>query len=81
MASDKKIPYEPPKIYDLEVDMDQATGQSVCTPNGNRAGGMCSNGTRASGDCNNGNRAGTECDSGNNGAPPSQPCMMGPSPS
>jgi hypothetical protein len=75
---DKKLPYEPPRIYELEVDMAQAMGQSVCNPNGNRAGGLCNNGNRANNACNDGNRARTECDGGSSGAPPPPPtCETG----
>jgi hypothetical protein len=68
MASDKKkLPYEPPEIYELEVDMAQAMGKSACS-NGNKIGasGKCNNGNKAGGGgCNHGNKAGFSCDQGN----------------
>lgn len=85
MNSDKKDgkrPYEPPRIYELEVDMAQAMGKSLCTK-GNRVGGPCDHGNRAGTDCSKGNRAGVECDKGTHGAPPPkpEPCMSGHHPS
>lgn len=78
---DKKRPYEPPKIYELEVDMTQAMGQSLCR-NGSRAGGACNNGAHAGTDCRNGNMAGNTCDGGSSGRPPVViPCAMGDNPS
>jgi hypothetical protein len=76
----KKRRYEPPRIYEMEVDMTQAMGASLCTT-GNRASGACNTGNRAAANCVNGSRAGTMCNSGSSGAPPVVPCTMGPTPS
>lgn len=73
---DKKRRYEPPRIYEMETDMSQAMGQSLCG-NGNRAAGACNIGNRAAGECRSGNRATSSCASGSKGAPPPSPCQMG----
>ena len=44
----KKRPYEPPKIYELEVDLTQAMGQTQCTM-GRGASGACSRGNLPAG--------------------------------
>ena len=78
---DKKRPYVPPKIYELEVDMAQAMGKSTCTT-GAHASGQCANGSQAGSNCNNGGQAGATCDRGSQGRPPTViPCAMGSSPS
>ena len=41
---DKKHLYEPPVIYELQVDLKQAMGQTQCT-SGTYASGACSTGT------------------------------------
>ncbi|MBN2124791.1 MAG: hypothetical protein JW821_10895 [Deltaproteobacteria bacterium] len=80
-GNDKKRPYEPPRIYELDVDMTQAMGQSLCRT-GSFAAGACDNGAQASGSCQNGAQAGVECDRGSSGRPPVViPCTMGSTPS
>jgi hypothetical protein len=70
----KKRPYESPKIYELEVDLTQAMGQTQCT-NGEGASGACSSGNLPAGSgcgpgssatvlCGNGQRPGATCNSG-----------------
>jgi hypothetical protein len=73
----KKRPYEPPTIYELDVDMTQAMGQTNCS-NGNRAAGLCLTGNRAGNpDCTFGNRASVTCGRGNS---PGWNCSTGNSP-
>jgi hypothetical protein len=71
---EKKYPYESPVIYELQVDLKQAMGQTQCT-SGTYASGACSVGTnpygsgcndgaRAQRSCANGNIPGTQCNSG-----------------
>lgn len=73
IKKDRKLPYEPPKIYELEVDMTQAMGYSLgACDNGNHAGSgggeKCKNGNWAGSgtrNCNNGNKATSDCYNGN----------------
>jgi hypothetical protein len=74
----KKRRYEPPKIYELDVDMTQAMGASVCK-SGSQAASTCSNGPQAKGACSNGNRAVTTCSGGSSGRT-TVPCSMGGNP-
>jgi len=76
---DKKRRYEPPRIYEMEADLTQAMGQSLCS-RGNQAVGACGVGGRAAGDCRDGGRAASSCGAGNQGAPPPAPCEMGATP-
>jgi hypothetical protein len=71
---DKKLPYEPPKIYELEVDMSQAMGQTSCD-NGNTASATCTRGNTATTSCERGNAATTFCNPGGNYVPPCDPGM------
>jgi hypothetical protein len=74
----KKKPYEPPLIYEMEVDLTQAMGQTqcgrgtnasgACNPGRNPAGVNCSAGPGAAVQCTNGNRPGANCSSGNHPA-------------
>ena len=68
VKKDGKLPYEPPKIYELDVDMIQAMGASVCTIGASAAGWrVCSNGgnTRTTAACRNGTGAsGKTCKTG-----------------
>jgi hypothetical protein len=71
----KKRPYEPPKIYELEVDLTQAMGQTQCSRGLNAAGACrpgksaistnCKPGLSATVQCNPGNRPGLACRPGN----------------
>lgn len=75
---EKKTPYEPPVIYELQVDLKQARGQTQCTA-GQYASGACSGGQAPYGTacndgasaqypCVNGTTAGTTCNSGGTAA-------------
>ena len=75
---DKKHPYEPPVIYELQVDLKQAMGQTQCT-SGTYASGACSSGTNPYGtacndgasaqrSCVNGTTPGTQCNAGGQAA-------------
>ena len=60
---DGKRPYEPPKIYELEVDLNQAMGQTQCA-RGNRPAGACAIGNNPGGggnDCVSGRRPVSAC--------------------
>lgn len=62
----KRLPYEPPKIYELDVDLTQAMGQTRCNP-GQRAAGACTNGAQAQAPgCTNGGRPAGRCVGGGN---------------
>ncbi|MBW2344835.1 MAG: hypothetical protein JRF53_12640 [Deltaproteobacteria bacterium] len=72
----KKRPYKPPKIYELEVDLTQAMGQTQCSA-GRGASGACSRGNLPAGSgcgaggsasvlCGNGQRPGATCSRGSN---------------
>lgn len=78
-GKDKKRPYEPPRVYEMEVDMTQAMGASLCS-NGTQASGACNAGNRAGSTCGNGNRATNRCSTGSTGST-GLPCTMGPTPS
>lgn len=69
-----KKQYEPPRIYELDVDLKQAMGASTCNP-GNSASGACGTGGAANtghcgsgGTAQNGCGAGTTAGSGNCGS-------------
>ena len=73
----KKRPYEPPKIYELEVDLTQAMGQTQCTV-GRGASGACSRGNLPAGSgCGAGGSAGVLCGRGQR---PGITCNAGGSP-
>ena len=72
-SKDKKLPYEAPKIYEIEVDMSQAMGQTTCTQ-GNTASSTCTRGNTATMSCERGNAATTFCNAGSNYA---APCNQG----
>jgi hypothetical protein len=55
--------YEPPKIYEIETDMTQAMGQSLCNP-GHFAGGPCDRGAAAGTQCFHGHTADGTCTHG-----------------
>jgi hypothetical protein len=59
---EKKYPYEPPVIYELQVDLKQAMGQTQCTA-GQFASGACSGG-QAPFSCRVGSNAGNRCTDG-----------------
>ena len=70
----KKYPYEPPVIYELQVDLKQAMGQTQCTA-GQYAAGACSGGqtpfscivgSTAGSLCRDGATPGSWCNSGGN---------------
>ena len=74
----KKRPYEPPRIYELEVDLTQAMGQTQCTA-GRGASGACGRGNLPAGSgcnpgssasllCGRGQRPGATCSAGGNPA-------------
>ena len=69
---DKKIPYEPPRIYELKVDMTQAMGQTMCNPTGDGASGACfPQGNQPGGTgafCSTGESANISCGSTGNNA-------------
>lgn len=60
---DIKRRYEPPKIYEIETDMTQAMGQSLCYQ-GRFAGGPCDRGAGAGTQCFNGLSADSTCTNG-----------------
>jgi hypothetical protein len=73
----KKRPYESPKIYELEVDLTQAMGQTQCTA-GRGASGACSRGNLPAGTgCGNGGSASVTCGSGQR---PGASCSQGANP-
>ena len=73
----KKRRYEPPKVYDLDVDLTQAMGQTVCSV-GNQAAGACNaGGTPAGVTCQVGSAASTQC---RDGGTPGTSCGAGNSP-
>ena len=45
-----KIPYEPPRLFDLGVSVAHAQGKGKCASGGSAFGG-CKSGTRALGKC------------------------------
>ena len=60
---DGKRPYEPPKIYELEVDLNQAMGMTQCA-RGNQATGSCARGNNPGGaqlQCRAGRAPGGTC--------------------
>jgi hypothetical protein len=73
----KKAKYEPPRVYELQVDLTQAMGQTVCGA-GRAAAGACQAGTGPAGViCAPGGGATTQCTVGNN---PGTTCGAGTSP-
>jgi hypothetical protein len=70
----KKLRYEPPRIYEIKVDMAQAMGATRCQA-GTNATGRCNTGSRA-GTCSNGNIATSTCSGGSSGRTPGA-CTMG----
>ena len=58
----EKYPYEPPVIYELQVDLKQAMGQTQCSL-GTYASGACSVG-QSPFSCQVGNAAGSRCADG-----------------
>jgi hypothetical protein len=60
---DIKRKYEPPEIYEIESDITQAMGQSLCD-RGQNAIGQCAIGNTAGGACDIGGRAGSQCTHG-----------------
>jgi len=73
-----KRPYEPPQIFEMDVDLTQAMGATqcgrgiaasgACSSGRNPAGVNCSAGPGAAVQCTNGNRPGATCSSGNHPA-------------
>jgi hypothetical protein len=63
-----KKPYEPPRIYDIAMDLHQAMGQSNCNPGS--GANQCSNGTSPTNaqPCPNGNMNANGCANGTGGA-------------
>lgn len=73
----KKIKYEPPRVYELQVDLTQAMGQTVCTA-GRSAAGSCQAGSGPAGvTCVTGRSANTQCGAGNT---PGTSCSTGQRP-
>lgn len=65
MTDDKKKRYEPPRLIELDLDPEQAMGQTLCQPTGATAGGTCRLGSSAQGQgCNVGWVAGRVCRAG-----------------
>jgi hypothetical protein len=73
----KKPRYEPPRIFEMEVDMTQAMGATRCQA-GTNATGPCNTGSRA-GTCSTGNTATNTCSGGSTGKTPGA-CSMGGNP-
>jgi len=71
IKKDTKLPYEPPRIYELEVDMTQAMGASKCSTGSSATGSTCRIGRSysPSASCTSGNKASgsgpRSCQSGN----------------
>lgn len=62
---DKKPPYVPPVIYELDVDPIQAMGQTQCDPYGSSASAQCTSGECPTTlQCCDGAAATTRCDTG-----------------
>ncbi|MBW2029114.1 MAG: hypothetical protein JRH06_05085 [Deltaproteobacteria bacterium] len=60
----KKRPYEPPRVYELDVELSQAMGQTQCA-RGASASGSCSAGRGpTTTNCTNGQSASTQCAAG-----------------
>ncbi len=73
----EKLPYEPPKVYELDVDLTQAMGQTQCTA-GRGASGACNRGNLPAGSgCGAGRSAGVLC---GNGQRPGASCNQGANP-
>jgi hypothetical protein len=70
----KKLPYEPPKIYELDVDMSQAMGKTSCT-RGSTASAACTRGNAATMSCSRGAAATTYCNTGGSYVPACNPGM------
>jgi hypothetical protein len=67
IKKDRKLTYEPPKIYEIDVDMTQAMGASQCKKGVSATYKACSAGNRPA-SCTNGNRAsGSSCKKGTQG--------------
>jgi hypothetical protein len=74
---EKKPKYEPPSVYELQVDLTQAMGQTVCTA-GRQAAGACSQGQTPAGvTCATGQSATTQCGAGRT---PGTTCSTGTTP-
>jgi len=66
-TDNQRPPYEPPEIYDLNIDFAQALGATRCSPTGqSTASGICTNGSgTATGRCTNGpSTGGASCSNG-----------------
>jgi hypothetical protein len=73
----KKRKYEPPNVYELQVDLTQAMGQTVCTV-GRQAAGACQRGQTPAGvTCVTGQSASTQCGAGRT---PGTTCSAGGTP-
>lgn len=75
MTDAKKKSYEPPRLVELELDLEQAAGQTACTAGtsasgpcvrgrGPRARWQCHSGANAQRHCQRGNLAGGKCQTG-----------------
>ncbi len=73
----KKRKYEPPSVYELQVDLTQAMGQTVCAA-GRQAAGACQAGQTPAGvTCVTGQSASTQCGAGRS---PGTTCNTGSDP-
>jgi hypothetical protein len=73
----EKRKYEPPSVYELQVDLTQAMGQTVCTT-GRQAAGACQRGQTPAGvTCVTGQSASTQCGAGGG---PGTTCSAGGTP-
>ncbi|MFH1490047.1 MAG: hypothetical protein ABII06_14185 [Pseudomonadota bacterium] len=73
----KKRPYEPPQIFEMDVDLTQAMGATQCG-RGIAAAGSCKAGPNPAGvNCSAGARAAVQCASG---ARPGAGCSSGSKP-
>ncbi len=64
IKKDGKLTYEPPKIYEIDVDMTQAMGASQCGKGASATHKACSAGNRPA-SCTNGSGAtGSSCTKG-----------------
>ena len=57
IKKDGKLPYEPPKIYELDLDMTQAMGATKCRTGASAAGYECKSGSSPTSSCTNGSSA------------------------
>ena len=62
---DSRIPYEPPRLFDLGGGVAYAAAPGACSPGGSPTAGQCTPGSAATGGkCQSGGAAGSVCQNG-----------------